>query len=420
MKYFKECANQIHKTCSIVGMKDTNGDFQGCSYNELEILMSPQRVIEVSIPVSMDDGRLKVFKGFRVQHNDVRGPFKGGIRFHPQVNFDEVKALAFAMTIKCAVADIPYGGAKGGITVDPKKLSRGELERLTRGYVRAIADFVGPDKDIPAPDVYTNPQIMAWYMDEYSRINGQNTPAAVTGKPIEVGGSKGRDTATAMGGFYVFESLLKEIKMKKKDISMAIQGFGNTGMNFAKIAYEHKYKVVAVSDSKGGIYNSSGLDIEKVIEHKKKTGSVMDFAGAKNITNEKLLELPVSVLVPAALEGSITMENAGRIKAKIIVELANGPVTIEAGEKLNKKNCLIIPDVLANSGGVIVSYFEWVQNIRHFYWDAAKVNDRLKQQITNAFNAVWTNVGKYNVNMRTAAYMIAIEKLAKALNIRGI
>jgi len=403
-------------------MSEENGyDKPFClNYNEVKILNSPQRVIEVSIPVQMDSGELKVFTGYRVQHNDVRGPFKGGIRYHPKVNFDEINAMAFTMTIKCAVADIPYGGAKGGITVDPKKLSQAELERLTRGYVRAVADFIGPDKDIPAPDVYTNPQVMAWIMDEYSRIEGKNTPSAVTGKPLEVWGSQGRLTATAQGGFYVMESLIKEVKLKKKDITIAVQGFGNAGMNFAKIAHAAKYKIVAVSDSKGGVYHPLGLDIEKIIEHKKTTGSVIDFTEAKNITNEKLLELPVNVLAPAALENEITKKNAGRIKANIILELANGPTTIEAGEKLFKKGAIVVPDVLTNAGGVIVSYFEWVQNIRHFYWDKKKVNDRLKTQITKAFDEVWNIAKRHNVNMRTAAYIIAIEKLGKALKIRGI
>ena len=392
----------------------------GLIYKELEILKTPQRIIEVAVPVVMDDGQLKVFTGYRIQHNNIRGPYKGGLRFHPKVDLDEVSSLAFWMTIKCAVADLPYGGAKGGITVDPKKLSRGELERLTRSYTRAVALFVGPDKDIPAPDVYTNPQIMAWFMDEYSKIKGRNVPAVVTGKPVEIGGSLGRDIATAQGGFYVLEMIYKKLKIKKNHAAAAIHGFGNAGMNFAKIASEAGYKVAAVSDSKGGIYNEKGLDIKKVIEHKEKTGSVINFSGAKNITNEKLLELPVKILVPAALERVITAKNAERIKAGIILELANGPTTPEADEKLYKKGILVAPDVLVNSGGVIVSYFEWVQNIRHFYWDLEKVNDRLKQQITKAFAAVWAAKEKYNIDMRLAAYIVAIEKLGKALKARGI
>lgn len=417
---FKQCIGLLNKTCEIMAKAEEASGEAGLIYKELEILKTPQRVIEVAVPVVMDDGQLKIFTGYRIQHNNIRGPYKGGLRFHPKVDLDEVSALAFWMTIKCAVADLPYGGAKGGITVDPKKLSRGELERLTRSYTRAVALFVGPDKDIPAPDVYTNPQIMAWFMDEYSKIKGRNVPAVVTGKPVEIGGSLGRDIATAQGGFYVLEMIYKKLKIKKNHAAAAIHGFGNAGMNFAKIASEAGYKVAAVSDSKGGVYNEKGLDIKKVIEHKEKTGSVVNFPGAKNVTNEKLLELPVKILIPAALEGVITAKNAGRIKAGIILELANGPTTPEADEKLYKKGILVAPDVLVNSGGVIVSYFEWVQNIRHFYWDLEKVNDRLKQQITKAFAAVWAAKEKYNTDMRLAAYIVAIEKLGKALKARGV
>lgn len=406
---FKEALAQLNKTCEIMNVE----------HDEVEILKSPQKVIEVSIPIKMDGGDLKVFTGYRVQYNNARGPFKGGLRYHPQVNLDEVQALAFWMTIKCAVADIPYGGSKGGITVDAKQLSKSELERLTRGYVRAIAEFVGPCKDIPAPDVYTNPQIMAWFMDEYSRIKGQNEPAVVTGKPVEIGGSLGRDTATAQGGFYVLENILKKLKLKN-DITIAIQGFGNAGMNFAKIAFEHNYKVAAVADSKGGIFNPKGLDMAKVIEHKNKTGSVINFAGTQNVSNEELLELPVKILVPAALERVITINNADKIKAGIVLELANGPTTIEAGEKLYEKAVLVVPDVLANSGGVIVSYFEWVQNLRHYYWELPKVRANLDKQINRATDLVWQYMQDYNVNMRTAAYIIAIEKIVKALKIKGV
>ena len=416
---FKECLNQFDITCEVIESIEKAGNGADLLYSHIEILKTPQRVIEVSIPIIMDDGELKVFTGFRVQHNDARGPYKGGIRYHPKVNLDEISALAFGMTIKCAVADIPYGGAKGGITVDPKKLSHGELERLTRAYVRAIAGFIGPDKDIPAPDVYTNPQVMAWFIDEYSRLQGKNVPSIVTGKPIEIGGSEGRETATALGGFYVLESLLRELKSKKKNLAIAIQGFGNAGMNFAKIA-GRKYKVAAVSDSKGGIYNPRGLNIEKVIRHKEETGSVANFPGAQNITNEKLLELPVDVLVPAALEGAITEKNALKVKAAIILELANGATTIMAGDKLYRKGVIIVPDVLANSGGVIVSYFEWVQNLRHFYWDLQKVDARLKAQMGRSFKEVWDLARQHNINMRTAAYIIAVTKLSKALKIRGV
>ncbi|MBU4375071.1 Glu/Leu/Phe/Val dehydrogenase, partial [Patescibacteria group bacterium] len=316
--------------------------------------------------------------------------------------------------------DIPYGGSKGGITVDAKKLSQPELERLTRGYVRAAAKFIGPDTDIPAPDVYTNPQIMAWFMDEYSRINGKNEPAVVTGKPVEIGGSLGRGTATAQGGFYVFENLRKKLKIKKEKTAIAVQGFGNAGMNFAKLADEAGYKIAAVSDSKGGIYSPNGLNINDVVKHKENTGSVVDFSGAKNITNEQLLTLPVDVLVPAALEGVITEKNTGKIKASVILELANGPTSMGAGEKLFKKGVVVVPDVLANSGGVIVSYFEWVQNISNYYWELEKVEHNLHKQINKATDLVWEYMNTYNTNMRTAAYIIAIEKLSKALKIRGV
>lgn len=418
-KYYKEALNVLNNTCDLI---KTNKDCAALGLNEaeVEILRSPQRVIEVAVPVRMDDGSLRVFQGYRVQHNNIRGPFKGGLRFHPRVNLDEVKALSFWMTFKCAVADIPYGGGKGGITVDPKKLSQGELERLTRSYVRAIARFIGPDTDIPAPDVYTNPQIMAWVMDEYSRFKGVNEPAVVTGKPLEVGGSLGRDTATAQGGFFIFKNLLSKIKFKQKETTIAVQGFGNAGMHFARIAFEAGFKVVAVSDSRGGIYDDKGLDIHKVVAHKQETGSVMDFKDSKNITNEQILLLPVKVLAPAALEGVITAKNAGRVKAEMVLELANGPVSFEAGAKLHKKGKLVVPDILANSGGVIVSYFEWVQNIRHFYWDLDKVHNYLERQVGIATNRVWENTNNYGVDMRTAAYLVAIEKLVKALKVRGV
>ena len=408
---FKAVINQLNKTCRIMKVEP----------DELAILRKPDRVIEASLPVLMDDGRIKVFTGYRVQYNNIRGPYKGGIRFHPQVNLDEVKSLAFWMTIKCAVADIPYGGGKGGVSVNIKKLSKGEQERLTRAYTRGFADFIGPSKDVLAPDVGTNQQTMAWIMDEYSHIKGENTPAVVTGKPVEIGGSLGRDTATSLGGFYVFEQVLKKINLSKDKISLAVQGFGNVGMNFALIAYAAGYKIAAVSDSRGGIYDKNGLNIEQVLSHKQTTGSVIDFNGLKNITNEQLLELPVEILAPAALENAINETNAGRIKAKLILELGYGPTTAEAEVKLNKKNILIVPDVLANSGGVIVSYFEWAQNLRHFYWDQAKVEDRLERQISNAFKKVWQAMeAQNNRDMRTAAYIVAVERLVKALKIRGI
>ncbi len=419
-KQYKQCLLQLQKTCEVIGLINEIKDMIGITDDEIEILTSPERIVEVSVPVRMDDGHLEVFNGFRIQHSSALGPFKGGVRYHPNVDLDEVQALSFWMTFKCAVANIPYGGAKGGITVNPKNLSQGELERLSRAYIRKIANMIGPDKDIPAPDVYTNAQIMAWFMDEYSRIIGSNQLAVVTGKPVELGGSLGRDTATAQGGFYVLEKMLGNLKIKKSETTITIQGFGNAGMNFARIANKFKYKVIAVSDSRGGIYNEKGLDIEKVIIHKELSGTVQNFPGAKNIDNEEILTLKTKVLVPAALEGVINAKNAGLIKAEVVLELANGPINMEAGEILSKKEKVVIPDILANSGGVIVSYFEWVQNISHHYWSAEKVQAELIEKIIPATNKVWETASKYKVNLRTAAYIVAIEKLVKALKLRGI
>jgi glutamate dehydrogenase/leucine dehydrogenase len=391
----------------------------GQDFQEIEILKKPQKAIEVSVPVKMDDGSLKVFTGFRVQYSNARGPYKGGLRYHPQVDLAEVKTLAFWMSIKCAVADIPYGGGKGGIEVDPKNLSQAELERLTRGYVRAMAKNIGVKEDIPAPDVYTNSQVMAWMMDEYSKIKGENVPGVVTGKPIEVGGSLGRDTATAQGGFYVLENVLEKFQDIKK-ASVAINGFGNAGANFAEIAEKAGHKVVAVSDSKGGIYKEDGLQIEAVMKHKKETGLVIDFPGAKNISNEELLALKVDVLVPAALENVIHKDNWKKVQARIILELANGPITKEANDQLIEKNITIIPDVLANSGGVVVSYFEWVQNLNNFYWTLEEVQERLKIKMNKATDGIWEFKEENKVDMRTGAYALAVEKILRAVKVRGV
>lgn len=386
----------------------------------IEVLKKPQKAVEVSIPVLMDSGEIKVFTGFRVQYSNARGPYKGGFRYHPQVDLAEVKSLAFWMSIKCAVVDIPYGGGKGGIEVDPKSLSERELERLTRGYVRAMAKNIGVKEDIPAPDVYTTPQIMAWFMDEYSRLQGENTPAIVTGKPIEVGGSLGRDKATAQGGFYVLQNVLDNLKDIKVGASVAINGFGNAGANFAEIVEKEKYRVVAISDSKGGIFKEEGLDVKAVVNHKQKTGSVIDFVGAKNISNEELLSLEVDVLVPAALENVIHKDNVQEIKAQIILELANGPVTKEASKALFEKGTTIIPDVLANSGGVVVSYFEWVQNLQNFYWSAEDVQQKLKPKMNKATCDIWNFKEENKVDMRTAAYALAVRKILEAIKLRGV
>ncbi|OGY87345.1 MAG: glutamate dehydrogenase [Candidatus Kerfeldbacteria bacterium RIFOXYA2_FULL_38_24] len=383
----------------------------------VEQLRQPQREYHIAIPVRMDNGSLKIFTGYRVQHNDARGPHKGGIRFHPKTDINEVKALSFWMTFKCACVGIPYGGGKGGVTVDPKKLSIGELERLARGWARAMAPYIGPDKDIPAPDVYTTPQIMAWIMDEYSKAVGKYTPGVITGKPLAVGGSQGRGTATAQGGIYVTEELIK--KMRLKNPQVVVQGFGNAGSFFAKLASKKGWKVVAVSDSKGGIYNPKGLDITKLFAHKQKTHSVLDFPGSKNISNTQILTLACDILVPAALEGVITKEVAGKIKARAIVELANGPTLPEADEKLAKRGITLVPDILANAGGVTVSYFEWVQNLSNYYWTEKEVFEKLKPIMVQAFNDVWSAGQKYKTDLRTGAYIHATTRIAAAMKARG-
>ncbi len=382
-----------------------------------EYLLEPKRIIQVRFPVRMDDGTVRIFKGFRVQHNDARGPSKGGIRFHPNVSLSEVKALATWMTWKCAVAGIPYGGGKGGVIVNPKELSQAELERLSRAYIKAIAKFIGPNVDVPAPDVYTNPQIMAWMLDEYEKMYGRHAPNLITGKPIEVGGSLGRGMATSRGGFYVIQEIEKALG--KKLSTFAIQGVGNVGGGLAKLLFDAGYKVVAMSDSHGAIYNKEGLNVDSVLEHKQKTGKITNFEGAENITNEELLELDVDVLVPAALEGQIRKDNVDKIKADVIVELANGPTTPEADKVLYEKGKFLVPDILANSGGVTVSYLEWVQNNYNFYWSEEEVNRRLKDIITRAFKEVYDIHNKEKVDMRTAAYILAIGRVAKAQELRG-
>ena len=384
------------------------------------ILKEPMRILEVSFPVKMDDGETKTFKGFRVQYNDARGPTKGGIRFHPDETLDTVKALAAWMTWKCAVIDIPYGGSKGGVICNPKEMSQGELERLSRGYIRAIGRFIGPEKDIPAPDVYTTPQIMAWMMDEYSKLEGYNVPGMITGKPIPLGGSLGRGDATARGGMYILREAAKHIGLNLNNATVAIQGYGNAGQFAAKLVTEmFDSKIVALSDSKGGIYNEKGLDWKRVLEHKEKTKSVTGFNGSKQISNEELLELEVDVLIPSALENQITEKNADKIKAKIVLELANGPTTPEADKILYKNKVFVIPDFLANAGGVTVSYFEWVQNTYGYYWEEEEVREKLDKKMTKAFKDVLEMVKKYNVDNRTAAYMVSVDRVAEAMKLRG-
>ncbi|ASJ09981.1 glutamate dehydrogenase [Thermococcus sp. P6] len=396
--------------------------FMDISEEALEWLKKPMRIVEVSVPVEMDDGSVKVFTGFRVQHNWARGPTKGGIRWHPEETLSTVKALATWMTWKCAVVDIPYGGGKGGIIVNPKELSTREKERLARSYIRAVYDVIGPYTDIPAPDVYTNPQIMGWMMDEYESIARRKNPAfgVITGKPLSIGGSLGRGDATAKGASYTVREAAKALGMDLKGKTIAIQGYGNAGYYMAKImSEEYGMKVVAVSDSRGGIYNPDGLNADEVLKWKKEHGSVKDFPGATNITNEELLELEVDVLAPAAIEEVITKDNADRIKAKIVAEVANGPVTPEADEILREKGILQIPDFLCNAGGVTVSYFEWVQNINGYYWTLEEVYERLDKKMTKAFWDVYNTHKEKNIHMRDAAYVVAVQRVYQAMLDRG-
>lgn len=390
------------------------------SKNVIKILEKPKEMFIANLSFTMDDGNVETFPAIRVHYNDILGPCKGGIRFHPDVNEDEVVALAFWMTFKCAVIDIPYGGGKGGVVVNPKKLSIHEIEHLSRAYVEAFADFIGPEKDIPAPDVYTNSTIMGWMMDEYNKIKRQKNPAVITGKPIILGGSLGRDVATALGGYYVFQEAIKKIGLPKQ-LSIAVQGFGNAGMNFAKFAHHDGFKVIAVSDSKGGIECEDGIDIDALIEHKRSGKSVTDYnkQKCKKVTNEDLLELDVDILVPAALENQITKDNADKIKAKMMIELANGPTTSDADDILTKNKVTVIPDILANAGGVVVSYFEWVQNKAGMYWSEQEVFDKLKVKMINAFDKVFYNTQKHNINMRTSAYVVGLEKIRDAIKSRG-
>ena len=385
----------------------------------IEQLKKPERILQFSFPVTMDNSEVRVFEGYRVQYSSARGPYKGGLRYHPQTNLDEVKALAFWMAVKCAVVGIPLGGGKGGITVDPKKLSEAELEKLTRAFTRKLAPFIGPEQDVPAPDVNTTPQIMAWVRDEYERVVGKKVPGVVTGKPLNFGGSKGRTPATAQGGMYVLEELIGKLKLKPKQVSVAVQGMGNVGGIMAQLLHQAGYHVVAMSDSKGGIYNPKGLDVPAVERFKKQTGSLKNFPGAKPVTNAQLLELPVTILIPAALENQITGKNAGRIKAKVVFELANGPTTPEADVKLAKRKVIVVPDVLANAGGVTVSYFELVQNIQQYYWNEGEVIAKLKPIMVTAFRQIWQRAEQLKVPLRTAAYVIALERIGQAIEARG-
>ena len=384
------------------------------------LLREPLRELHVTLPVKMDDGSVKVFKGFRIQYNDARGPTKGGIRFHPAETIDTVRALAAWMTWKTAVVDIPLGGGKGGIICNPKELSPAELERLSRAYIRQVGRILGEEVDIPAPDVYTNPQIMAWMMDEYSVMRGYNVPGVITGKPIPLGGSAGRGDATARGGMFCAREAGQVLGIELKGATAAIQGYGNAGQ-FAHLLGEELLglKVVAVSDSRGGILNPDGLEAKAVIEHKNSTGAVKGFPGAREITNEELLELDVTVLIPAALENQIGDWNAANIKAKIVAELANGPTTPEADEILYKNGVYVIPAFLCNAGGVTFSYFEQVQNAYDYYWDEDTVHERLDQKMTAAFHAVHEMAQQHKVHNRLAAYLVAVNRVAEVVRLRG-
>lgn len=431
---FETAMSQLQKAADVLGKnKQLTAKSKKELLQKLEILKNPQRILNVTIPVVMDDGSLKVFQGYRVQHNNARGPYKGGIRYHPNVSMDEVKALAFWMAMKCAVADLPLGGGKGGIIVDPKTLSQKELERLSRGYARAIEDCIGPDKDVPAPDVNTNGVIMGWMVDEFTnrrakryKLSATETKklrSTFTGKRIQDGGSEGREEATGLGGLYVLQSILNKLKLKGK-LTVAVQGFGNVGYNIAKFLDENGFLVVAVSDSKGGIYVPEGINPTLTLECKQKhgylagcycTGSVCDLKKGKQISNDALLELPVDIIVPSALENVLTKANAGKIKAKVVLEMANGPTTADADSALFKKGIPVIPDILSNSGGVSVSAFEWEQNLKGQKWSKAQVNAKLKKKMDLAASAVWDVSVKHKTDLRTAAFVVALGRILAAM-----
>jgi glutamate dehydrogenase/leucine dehydrogenase len=392
----------------------------GLDPNITELLKHPRRVVIVSVPVMMDDGTIKVFTGYRIQHNLWRGPYKGGIRYHPKVDLDEVKALAMWMTWKSAVMDIPYGGAKGGVVCNPKEMSQRELERMTRRYTTMILDDIGPYKDVPAPDVYTNPQVMAWIMDTYSTIKGYSVPEVVTGKPLSIGGSQGRLEATGRGVAICAREVCSKLGMSLKNATVAVQGFGNVGYSAAKVSDEMGAKIIAVSDSKGGSYDHRGIDPKKLMEHKQKTGSVVGYPGTRQIENEGLLVLDCDILMPCALGGIVTEDIARRVGAKIIVEGANGPTTPQADHVLNERGVFVVPDILANAGGVTVSYFEWVQNLHREQWTEEEVNSKLERKMVNAFKEVYEMAKKRNVDMRTAAMILAVQRLADAFNDLGL
>jgi len=384
-----------------------------------DLLVTPDRSVSVKIPLEMDNGRIQVFEGYRVQHNNVRGPFKGGLRYAAEVDLDEVQSLASLMTWKTALTEVPYGGAKGGVTVNVRELSKGELERLTRKFVNQINDFIGPQTDIPAPDMNTNAQVMAWIMDQYSTLHG-HSPAMVTGKPVDLYGAEGREAATGRGVVYVIEEFLKDEDRDIKETTFAIQGLGNVGSFAARFLDELNAKIVAVSDVSGGVYDEGGLSVKEVLEHVSDGGLLEDYAGGDAVTNEELLTLPADVLVPAAIGDVINESNMREIRASYIVEAANSPVTPKADEHLKERGVLIVPDILANAGGVIVSYFEWVQNLQRFSWKEKQVNAELYTRITGAYHEVRKLAKRRNLDLRTAAFVLAIGRVGKATVLRGI
>ena len=384
------------------------------------ILRVPKRELTINFPVRMDDGRTEMFTGYRVQHNLNRGPAKGGIRFDANVSLDEVRALAMWMTWKCAVVNIPFGGAKGGVIVDPRKLSRAELERLTRRYATEIAGVIGPEEDIPAPDVNTNPQVMAWIMDTYSMHEGFSIPAVVTGKPLALGGSEGRMEATGRGVFFVTREACKRMGLSLEDATVAVQGFGNVGSVSARLLHEAGCRVIGLSDVYGAVYSADGIDVRQAVRHVQEYGSLKDLPGTEPRDGKALLELPCDILIPAALEGQLTGSNAARVQARLIVEAANGPTTPEADTIFRDRGIPVVPDILANAGGVTVSYFEWVQDLQRFFWTEDEINDRLEQIMVRSFDAVQTKMDEQGVDYRTGAYLLAVDRVAEATQVRGI
>lgn len=392
----------------------------GLSQAMRAILSRPKRELTVNFPVRMDNGDVRMFTGYRVQHNINRGPAKGGIRFSPQVSLDEVRALAMWMTWKCAVVGIPFGGAKGGVICDPHQMSHAELERMTRRYATEISILIGPNSDIPAPDMNTNPQVMSWIMDTYSMHKGYSVPAVITGKPLAIGGSEGRLEATARGVQVVTREVMRDFGMQPEQCSVVIQGFGNVGSITARLVSELGCKIVAVSDISGGVYNADGLDVYKTLRYSREHGGLKGLPGTEAVTNEELLELPCNILIPAALENQITRRNASRIKASLVIEAANGPTTPEADLILNERNITVVPDILANAGGVTVSYFEWVQDLQRFFWAEDEINQRLESIMTRAYQAVRVKAEEQETNLRMGAYLLAVSRVAEATEIRGV